>query len=79
MPGKEVVFYTSAEDGGYSFEILPISIYEVLINIDQMKSSIAYSRCLRMSAASANNNDLSFFMLPMLVIQSENGEWKRLR
>ena len=79
MPGKEVVFYTSAEDGGYSFEIQPISIYEVLINIEQINFSIVYSRCLRMSSTSANNNNLSSFMLPMLVIQNENGKYKRLR
>lgn len=79
MPGKEVIFNTSTEDGGYSFEIQPISIYEVLINIEQINFSIVYSRCLRMSSTSANNNNLSSFMLPMLVIQNENGKYKRLR
>lgn len=78
-PGEKVVFYTTAENGGYSFECVPINIFEVLLIFDQVELAIVYSRRLRMSSKTAEDSSLSSFMFPMLLTKNEDGSWKRCR
>lgn len=65
--GAEIPFFTKAEDGGFSFEQIPISNDELLLRIDQMEPMILYSRRLRLNNYDKDNPQLFSFMLPMLV------------
>ena len=76
--GDKIKFHMSAEDGGFSFEQIPISEEEFLLTIDQMEPAILYSRRLRMCDRDRNNIQLFSLMLPMLICEDENGNWKRV-
>ena len=76
---EKVYFYTSVEDGGFVYEIFPISIQDVLIKIDQIDSyMLLYSRQSRSEEKDVNNDNLFGFMLPMKVIENDNGEIVRV-
>jgi hypothetical protein len=75
-PGESVVFDTSRESGGYSYEIMSPNIGCLLFVIDQMKSAVLFSRQHRCAEDSTNPNLFSL-MLPMIVKQNENGSWMR--
>ena len=78
-PGDSIVFYTSASDGGYSYEIEQKDIENVLFIIDQMKCSILYSRRFRVESSDVTNRNLFGLMMPMLVEVKDNGEIIRRR
>lgn len=71
--GKNIIFYTSASDGGYSYEIEHKDIENVLLTIDQMKPAILYSRRFRIDDSDLQNPNLFGLMMPMLVETNENG------
>lgn len=77
--GEKFRFYTSASDGGFSFEQIPISLEDLMLEIDQMESVILYSRRLRVDNRDMNNPQLFSLMLPMLIREDGNGGWKRIR
>lgn len=77
--GDKIKFHMNAEDGGFSFEQIPISEEEFLLTIDQMEPAILYSRRLRMCDRDRNNIQLFSLMLPMLICEDENGNWKRVQ
>ncbi len=74
--GESIIFDTSRESGGYSYEIISPGIEYLLFIIDQMKPAILFSRQHRCTEDSENNNLFSL-MLPMVVTQNENGTWSR--
>lgn len=72
-PGEDIVFYTSAEDGGYSYEVIHQDIHNVFFIIDQMKHAILYSKQFRVSENDLSNPNLFGLMLPLLVKIEEDG------
>lgn len=77
--GKNIIFYSSASDGGYSYEIEHKDIENVLITIDQMNPAILYSRRYRLDSSDIENPNLFGLMMPMLVETNENGDIVRLK
>ena len=75
--GKNIIFHTSASDGGYSYEVIHKDIENVLFSIDQMKPDILYSRRFRVDSKDVDNPLLFGLMMPMLVVEKENGEVTR--
>ena len=73
-PGKNIAFYMSASNGGYSYEIEHKDIENVMITIDQMKSAVLYSRRFRLDGSDLKNPNLFGLMMPMLVETNEYGE-----
>ena len=67
QPGEEVCFYMNSEDGGFSFEQMPMSLSDLILRVDQMEPAILYSRRLRMNRDDMDNPQLFSMMLPMLV------------
>lgn len=76
--GDDISFFTSARDGGFVYEILPISIHTIITNIEQIKPMILYSRQYRGDVKDANNDNLFGLMLPMQVIENENRDIVRV-
>lgn len=70
-PGENICFHNSAEEGGYTVEIVSKSIYDVVIFIEQMKSKIIYTRSYRNKNA-ASIGILEGFMLPMIGEEKDN-------
>ncbi|MBQ6266765.1 MAG: hypothetical protein IJK64_03240 [Clostridia bacterium] len=77
--GKNIIFYSSASDGGYSYEIEHKDIENVLITIDQMNPAILYSRRFRVDSSDIENPNLFGLMMPMLVEANENGDIVRFK
>jgi len=77
--GQNINFHMSAADGGYSYEIIPRDIENVLINIDQMRSAVLYSRRFRVDDADTKNKNLLGLMMPILVEIKDNGEIVRCK
>ncbi len=78
-PGEALSFHLSASDGGYSHEIVPIDLQNVLCVVDQMNPCILYSRNFRLDSSDIENPHLSGLMMPMLVKINEKGEYVRCR
>ncbi len=74
--GEAAIFDTSRESGGYSCEIISPSIEYLLFVIDQMKPAILFSRQHR-CAEDSTNKSLFSLMLPIVIMQNENGAWNR--
>lgn len=72
--GEPIVFYSSASDGGYSYEVVHMDIENVLFIIDQMEPEILYSRRFRVDSRDVDNPHLFGMMLPMLAKPNEKGE-----
>lgn len=72
-PGDNIIFFTSASDGGYSYEVVHQDIQNVFFVIDQMKPAILYSRQFRVSEKDLQNPNLFGIMLPMLTELNGNG------
>ncbi len=79
QPGEAISFHLSASDGGYSHEIVPIDLQNVLCVLDQMNPRILYSRNFRLDSSDLENPHLSGLMMPMLVKVNEKGEYVRCR
>ena len=79
QPGEAISFHLSASDGGYSHEIVPIDLQNVLCVVDQMNPRILYSRNFRLDSSDLENPHLSGLMMPMLVEVNEKGEYVRCR
>lgn len=77
--GENIIFYTSASDGGYSYEVIHQDIQNVFFIIDQMKPAILYSRQFRSSEEDLNNPNLFGLMLPMLAEIKDDGRVTRYR
>lgn len=75
--GKNIIFHISASDGGYSYEVIHKDIENVLFSIDQMKPDILYSRRFRVDSKDVDNPLLFGLMMPMPVVEKENGEVTR--
>ena len=78
-PGDNIIFFTSASDGGYSYEVVHQDIQNVFFVIDQMKPAILYSRQFRVSEKDLQNPNLFGIMLPMLTELNGNGTVTRYR
>lgn len=76
--GEAVVFDMRNAEGGFSFEQVPISEDEFMLRFDQMPQALLYSRSKRIPEE-VNNRMLFGLMLPMLLIEDEDGAWKRYR
>lgn len=76
--GENVVFDMRNSEGGFSFEQVPISEEEFMLRFDQVPQVLLYSRRKRIPEE-ANNQMLFGLMLPMLIIEDEDGAWKRYR
>ena len=74
QPGEAISFHLSAGDGGYSHEIVPIDLQNVLCVVDQMNPHILYGRNFRLESSDIGNPNLSGLMMPMLVKVNEKGE-----
>ena len=72
-PGECINFCTSANDGGYSYEVIHQDIQNVFFNIDQMKPAILYSRQIRIDSSDKENPSLFGLMLPILVEPKPDG------
>ena len=79
QPGEAISFHLSASDGGYSHEIVPIDLQNILCVVDQMNPCILYSRNFRLDSSDIENPHLSGLMMPMLVKVNEKGEYVRCR
>lgn len=77
--GEAIPFDLSARDGGYSHEIVPIDLQNILCIVDQMNPRILYSRNFRLDSSDIENPNLSGLMMPMLVEVNEKGECVRCR
>ena len=78
-PGESVIFDTSREAGGYSFETVSSDIQNVVFIVDQMQPAILYSRQFRGDKKDSENKNLFSLMLPMLILQDKNGQWIQYR
>ena len=76
--GEAIVFDMRNSEGGFSFEQLPISEEEFMLRFDQMTQVLLYSRCKRIPEE-PDNRMLFGLMLPMLLLDDENGVWRRYR
>ena len=72
--GNNIVFHTSASDGGYSYEVVHKDIENVCFIVDQMEPAILYSRRFRVDSSDVDNPHLYGLMMPMLVKTAENGD-----
>lgn len=72
MPGKDVIWYLDAKDGGYSLTQIPISCEELMLDIEQMESKILYARIRRYRESRLETFSL---MLPMLVRHDGLNRW----
>ena len=77
-PGDALPFFTSEVDGGLSYKIYSYDIDNVILDIDQMKPAIMYSRSHRYNEKDFNPQMFGL-MLPMLVIQTGENELARYR
>lgn len=75
LPGENMLFYTSEGDGGMSYRIIQMGVGSVIFDIDQMESTILYSRDHRYDNQLDTGKHLFGIMLPMEIIQ-ENDIWK---
>ena len=75
-PGELVKFDLSVANGGYSYEMLPYSLHDVILNIEQMKPAILYSTHIRRTPEDSSNPYLFSLMLPLLAVEDGNGGWK---
>jgi len=75
LPGEDIVFYTSARDGGMSYRTIPMGVGSVIFDIDQMQNAILYSRDHRYDNKLDTGEHLFGIMLPMEIMQ-ENNVWK---
>lgn len=73
--GEAIQFDLSVENGGYSYELLPYSIHDVILNIEQMEPAILYSTYIRRTQKETMNPNLFSLMLPLLVVEDGNGGW----
>ena len=71
QPGESIKFFTSAEDGGYTVEVVSESIFDIIVYIEQMESIIIFTRRYRYDNAASIRN-LDGFMLPMLAEKIDN-------
>ncbi len=78
-PGDNIILFTSASDGGYSYEVVHQDIQNVFFVIDQMKPAILYSRQFRVSEKDLQNPNLFGLMLPLLTEFKEDGSVARYR
>ncbi len=78
-PGESVIFDTSREAGGYSFETVSSDIQNVVFIVDQIQPAILYSRQFRGDKKDSENKNLFSLMLPMLILQDKNGQWIQYR
>ena len=78
QPGKTVRFLVDAQEGGFSFEQIPVSMDDLILRIDQMEPAILYSKRARMTERDMENSQLFSLMLPMLIREDGNGKWIRL-
>ena len=69
--GEMIRFYLDANDGGYSYEQIPL---DVIIREDQMDYALLYSRRYRMNSRDAEEQRLFSLMLPMKVKVDETGD-----
>ena len=76
--GDAIRFFLNPADGGFSYEQIPISCEELMLQFDQMDPAVLYSRRLRITNSDLKNDQLFSLMLPML-IKEENGSWMRYR
>ena len=74
-----IILFTSASDGGYSYEVVHQDIQNVFFVIDQMKPAILYSRQFRVSEKDLQNPNLFGLMLPLLTEFKEDGSVARYR
>ena len=72
--GDNIKLFLSPSDGGFSFHQLPCNYESLIVKIDQIEPMILYSRAHRLSESNVGNPNLFGLMLPMLVVQKENGE-----
>lgn len=75
FPGEDVIFNTSARDGGMSYRTIPIGLSSVIYDIKQMQNAILYSRDHRYDNNLDIGEHLFGIMLPMEIVQ-ENNVWK---
>ena len=74
-PGENLNFYTSARDGGMSYRTIPMGVGSVILDIDQMPSSILYSRNHRYDNKVDMGEHLFGIMLPMEIIEDGESGW----
>jgi len=73
--GEAFKFFLANEDGGFSYQQIPLSVEEVILSIDQMDKNILYSRCQRGNAEDQKDDKLFGMMLPMLIEKKERLDW----
>lgn len=76
--GDNINFFTSASDGGYSYQVVHQDIQNVFFVIYQMKPAILYSRQFRVSETDLHNPNLFGLMLPLLAEIREDESITRL-
>ena len=77
-PHDVMKYYLASEDGGFSYHQIPVSCEEVMVVIEQMKPAILYSRSKRCKKEDSDNPQLFGLMLPMLIVENEDGVWRRI-
>ena len=78
-PREDIIFFTNASDGGYSYQVIHQDIQNVFFVIDQIKPAILYSRQFRVSEKDLHNPNLFGIMLPLLAELKEDGSIIRYR
>lgn len=63
--GERILLHTSERDGGMSYRTIPMGVGSVILDIDQMSSSILYSRDHRYDNKTDTGEHLFGIMLPM--------------
>ncbi len=76
-PQACIIFDTSKESGGFSYQQIPISLEDLILKIDQMESFILFSRSKFCNTQDMNNPQLFSLMLPMLIRENEPGQFVR--
>lgn len=67
-PGECVKFFVSSVCGGMAYDVIPVSISNVLLDINNIEYSIIYSRDYRFTDMEKQNLNLFGLMLPIEVI-----------
>ncbi len=68
----------SAENGGFSFEQIPVSLENLILKVDQMDSAILFTRQFRITEKDKNNEQLFSLMLPIPIRKNDTGDWVRI-
>lgn len=74
FPEENIAFHTNARDGGMSCRVIPMGLGSAILNIEQMKNAILYSRDHRYNNKFDTGEHLFGIMLPMEIIQ-EADRW----